>query len=71
MIETRGQRALRILGSEDLGDHAAHRGADHVCAIDAQHVEQANRIGSHVVQQIGRVELLAFHQLGKGAHQVG
>ena len=30
------------------GDHAAHRGADHMRGLDTQHIQQAARISSHV-----------------------
>ena len=34
-----------------------------MCAlVDAERIEQADRIGRHVLQQIGRVDLLALHQ---------
>ena len=36
-----------------LGDHAAHRRADHVRALDPELVEQADPVVGHVGQQVG------------------
>ena len=40
-------------------------------AIDLQRVEQAGGIGRHVGEQVRGLDLLALHQSGEGAHQVG
>ena len=31
-----------------LGDHPAHRDADHVCALEPQHLEQAGGVPGHL-----------------------
>ena len=68
-------RALGMLGGHDLHDHPAHRGAHHVRLVDAQRVEQAERIGGHVVEVIGCVRPFALHHLldrrGKVGHAPG
>ena len=40
---------------EDLGDHAAHRGADDVGAVDAEVIEYRGGVVGHVFQPVVRV----------------
>ena len=49
---------------QGLGDHAAHRGADHVGAVEAEGVEQARGVVGHVVQGVGRAADPAAQELG-------
>ena len=57
----RGQRqdALGAPGGDRLGDHAAHRDADEVGALDAEVVEQADAVGGHLGQRVGGGALVA------------
>ena len=43
----------RMLEGHQLGDHAAHRGADDVRGVDRQMIEQADRIAGHVLERVG------------------
>src|SRR5262249_53915068 len=43
---------LRVIRRHNLGDHAAHRGADDVSLLDAQGVEQADGIPGHVTDRV-------------------
>ena len=57
----RSQRAhpFGALDRQRLGDEAAERGADQVCGIDPEPVEQPGGVGGHVGEQVGRVVELA------------
>ena len=48
-----GACAAGAAGGQALRDHAAHRGADHVGAPDAQRIEHAQRVVRHVLQGVG------------------
>ena len=59
-----------------LRDHAAHRSAHDMGSSDPEEIEQADRVGRHVPEQIGRRERLAgsaFEQrlgeVGRQAHR--
>src|SRR5436309_843207 len=41
-----------------LRDRGTHGGADHVRAFDADGIEQADRVGRHVMQSVGRLDRL-------------
>jgi hypothetical protein len=56
------QRALRVLGGDDLGDRAAERGADDVRLCDAEGVEQTDAVGGHVGEAVGGVDRFAGTQ---------
>ena len=43
-----------MVDRNELRDHAAHRGADDMGALDPERVEKPGRVGGHVVQRIGR-----------------
>ncbi len=47
-----------------LRDHAAHRRADDMGARDAERVHQPDRVGGHVLEQIGRGNAVALLALG-------
>ena len=43
-----------MLCRDDLGDHAAHRGADDVSLPNAECVQEAHGIFGHVVERVGQ-----------------
>ena len=53
-IETSERTRSGCSIASGLGDHPAHRGADHVGGVDPEVVHQADRVGGHVAQQVGR-----------------
>ena len=61
----RGERAhaRREVDRHALRDHAAHRRADHVRALDPERVEQPDRVRRHVAQRIGRLHLVPGERL--------
>ena len=56
-------------GREDLGDHAAHRGSDDVCAVDAQMVQQRGGVVGHVLERVDRRAALADIRAGHSRQQ--
>ena len=60
------QHPLRPAYGHRLGDHRAHRDADHVRALDAEPVEEAEAVVRHVHEQVRRVDAEARHR----AHHV-
>ena len=62
IIEASDSTRSGCLDRHRLGDHPAHRGADHVGALDAEVVEQADGVGGHVGQQVRHLRRQAGHQ---------
>ncbi|MCY1540601.1 hypothetical protein D9M68_762510 [compost metagenome] len=48
------EHPLRCHIGQVLGDHAAHAGAEHMDPLDAEGVQQVQRITRHVPQAVGR-----------------
>ena len=44
-----------MVDRDQLGDHAAHRGADDMGALDAERVHESDSVVGHVVQGVGNV----------------
>jgi hypothetical protein len=58
-----------VLDGHGLGDHPAHRHAEHVGPVDAEGVEHGDGVGGHVGQQVGHRRRLARGQrLPHGPH---
>lgn len=60
----RGERQdpLGMLARHRLRDHAAHRAADDVRPLDGKRIQQADRVGSHVVERVGHVRPPPGHE---------
>ena len=52
MIEVRCGDPLGVLGSDLLADHAAHRDANEVGALDLEVLDQPDGVGGHVVEPV-------------------
>ena len=57
--ESRRADALRVAREEDLRDHAAHRLADHVHAVDGQGVQQQQCVRCHGLQRVHGLDVHA------------
>jgi hypothetical protein len=61
-----------MVDRERLGDHPAHRHADHVGLLDVERVEQAGGVGGHVTDAVlGRDGPAAQHRLRESEPVVG
>ena len=58
---------LGIVGGDDLRDHAPHRGADDMRAIDFERVHEPDRVARHVFEAIARPHRQP--QSGAGQHR--
>ena len=54
-----GEHAIAVLERQCLGDHAAHRDPRDVGLVDAEMVEQPDRVVGHVAQRVGMLVLPA------------
>ena len=57
--------------ASQLGDHRAHRGAGDVGAIDAERVDEADRVVGHVAKRIGNIRRIPRHDLRQERGNVG
>jgi hypothetical protein len=64
------QDSLRVLRGEHLPDHAAHRGAHDVHALEPERVEQPDGVGRHVLETVGRRDRPAQQRPADGAKDV-
>ena len=64
MTEVSVASLSRVVDGELLGDHPAHRDAEHVHPVEAQVVDQAGRIGGHVGERVGRLGPFAGEEGG-------
>ena len=64
-------RPSGMVDRHQLGDHAAHRGADNVGAADAERVHEADRIVGHVIERIGNVRYLPGGDLRQQRARLG
>ncbi len=52
MIDVSDRTRAGVLDGHGLGDHAAHRHADHVGGLHLERIEQTDRVGRHVGEPI-------------------
>ena len=52
MIETSERTSVRVASGERLGDHAAHRGADHVRRSEVELAQQPGAVVGHVAERV-------------------
>ncbi len=57
-----------MAGGDGLGDHAAHRDADDMGALEPQRVHQPDRVERHIGELVGRVRDPSQRELGQAGH---